>query len=986
MAFTIEALEKALTEKLVDSRRYIQLADLRTQKNYRTVTDFLTGKTPSLGTIEGEWALYDYQVFGLLVENIVHPSVTDQLVIDLCMDATMVQYVQVGLINRFAALTAMDRSLSAVNAMTQYYQQLGFTTDRVWQDLMAYFEGKEEPFVKEQLEGTELKQFLSEYMVQHKLSYTSIRHHFKYTWNYLYLLLMEENQQDQKAQDHLIQMVTYDHTVLRFLHTYRGGKYIPAIVAHLEQLGIYSESDIQQRFMLVMALYRLDRTQFAPLLSSLAKQYILFMVNQKLFRSWETTYWIKEPGFEKERLGLSGCAVYYLLQYDRTEILSQIQGWLAKKRYLPFSAMAALHQVLGPEALPLLQADLQNDTPVDGPPHYAGMLDLMKHSFEPTDYIPFVWKVVSSKSKTIKGYIISLLVDKDPEVESKAIALLDNKQAETRLTAATILQRTASPTAMEAVKRALQKEANDNARDMLLQTVGADLEANADAAFVQEMIAGAQSRGKLDTPQEPWLEESGMPALHYKDGSRLGVEAIRFLVYRMSRVKTMRSDIEARMLLAQIDRERAGEWARHLFQLLLDNGAKAEHKYLIALSALLGDDDTVDKLRTTTNNWLDENRSKMAEYGVGALALQGSNKALRWVEWYSRKYRNKKAVIGATALQALEDAAEELGITTQELGDRVVPDFGFDGLFRHFKIGEDEYRAFVDSKFKICFFDEDNKSLKALPSGASATLKEEFKDLAKEIRDVVKSQSLRLEHYLVVQRSWAPEAWQSFFLNNPVMFIYATRLLWGIYIDGELKDCFVCQEDTTLVNIEDEEIDIPEGAVIRIVHPLHLTADLLQAWQRKFFDGSIEAIFPQLDRPVYRLEEADRTKKIIADFDGKLTEPGSIRGTLERYGWRKGQAEDGGMIPVFYFMDYDRKVEAVLEVQGVFATGFDTDMEPSLRRLLFIHAGSSKGWYSGPKDEQDERLVALGTVADTFYSEVMSAVQAIKLKATDKSG
>lgn len=75
----------------------------------------------------------------------------------------------------------------------------------------------------------------------------------------------------------------------------------------------------------------------------------------------------------------------------------------------------------------------------------------------------------------------------------------------------------------------------------------------------------------------------------------------------------------------------------------------------------------------------------------------------------------------------------------------------------------------------------------------------------------------------------------------------------------------------------------------------------------------------------------------------------------------------------------------MLEVQGVFAAGFDTDMDPSLRRLFFIRAGSGrKGWYSEPKDEQDERLVALGTVADTLYSEVLSAVHAIKLKATDK--
>ncbi len=42
------------------------------------------------------------------------------------------------------------------------------------------------------------------------------------------------------------------------------------------------------------------------------------------------------------------------------------------------------------------------------------------------------------------------------------------------------------------------------------------------------------------------------------------------------------------------------------------------------------------------------------------------------------------------------------------------------------------------------------------------------------------------------------------------MFIYATKLLWGIYKEGQLVDCFICREDT-LVNVEEAEIIVPEG-------------------------------------------------------------------------------------------------------------------------------------------------------------------------------
>jgi len=62
--------------------------------------------------------------------------------------------------------------------------------------------------------------------------------------------------------------------------------------------------------------------------------------------------------------------------------------------------------------------------------------------------------------------------------------------------------------------------------------------------------------------------------------------------------------------------------------------------------------------------------------------------------------------------------------------------------------------------------------------------KKSGKDLANPAKWVSKGISSRLEYYLVTQRKWTFQQWQQFFLNNPVMFIYATRLLWGVY-EGE---------------------------------------------------------------------------------------------------------------------------------------------------------------------------------------------------------
>jgi hypothetical protein len=388
----------------------------------------------------------------------------------------------------------------------------------------------------------------------------------------------------------------------------------------------------------------------------------------------------------------------------------------------------------------------------------------------------------------------------------------------------------------------------------------------------------------------------------------------------------------------------------------------------------------VNKFCSAINKWIDDSRKVMCEYGIEALALQGSNKALRWIEWYSRKYRNKKTYISEAAFKALTAAAEELEISTHELGDRIVPDFGFDGLFKHFTINGEEYRAFVDSNFKLAYFNEDNKKLKSLPAAADKEIAAEFKGIAKEVRDVVKAQSSRLEHYLIVQRKWAFAEWQQFFLNNPIMFIYATKLLWGVYDkDNKLVSCFLCQEDTTLVDKEGNEIEAPEEYFVGIVHPISLSPDELQSWKRQFFDGSIEPVFPQLERPVHFIANEDREKRVVRNFVDVPTDSGSIKNTLDRYGWRKGDTGDGGFINTFHYLDHGNKIEAELEVDGVLVYGFDDNA--TLGQLFFVDTSVKRTYNSGVTNtDRDERLIQLGKLSPVFYSEVITAIKAIKTR------
>jgi hypothetical protein len=294
-------------------------------------------------------------------------------------------------------------------------------------------------------------------------------------------------------------------------------------------------------------------------------------------------------------------------------------------------------------------------------------------------------------------------------------------------------------------------------------------------------------------------------------------------------------------------------------------------------------------------------------------------------------------------------------------------------------VNGENYRAFIDSNFKIAFFNDDNKKLKTIPAATDNALKEEFKGIAKEVRDITKSQSSRLEYYLVIQRKWSFSQWRQAFLENPVMFIYATRLLWGVYDEaGSLQKAFYCNEDTSLQDANYDEVAPDDNARIGIVHPMQLQADELQLWKQHFYDTSVDAIFPQLERAVINLNEDELAKTISGKYDGKHMKTGSIRSTLEKHGWHKGGTGDGGYVDSFKLLYDEKNVEAVLEVEGV-SVVYGFGGEEKLGRLYVLNKAKTNNskWYS-PKGADDEALVSFKELPAIFLNEIFTAVEAIK--------
>lgn len=592
-----------------------------------------------------------------------------------------------------------------------------------------------------------------------------------------------------------------------------------------------------------------------------------------------------------------------------------------------------------------------------------------------------IWSFLQHKSKKIREMAAITLSKLGERIIPEASKLLNDKKGEVRQIGALILSLIKTDESQRILLEALDNEKNDDARDVILESLSGVLPVPKTEEKLKERIEKAQKRGKLDNPIEKWLDESQLPSLNWLSGKAFTSDEIRYLFYRQSRTKDIRIDSEAKPMLALIDKSTSHGFASALLKTYFTNGADAKQKYCLGLGAILGGDDECNSLKSKVTQWADAGRGKMAEYAVKALALNGSTKALRAVEFFSRKYKNKNKNIGAAANEAFVIVAEDLNISPYELADSIIPDFGFDGLFKEFEVDGETYRAFIDNDFKLAYLNEDNKVLKSLPKATTNELKEEFKEIGKEIKDIVKSQSSRLEQYLVIQRKWNTEKWQAFFMGNPVMFAYAVRLIWGIYdTDNQLIDTFRCQEDQTLINAEGDEIELPEDAQIGMVHPISLTAEQITYWTENLYDDDIQPIFPQLTRPVITLNEKDKNLKISKEFQGVQYGGYGFISKMEKIGWNRGSVVDGGWISS-YFKDFsDLGFTAIITQQGELCVGY-YDGNAELNELMFVRKKAVQFGsyiYDEPSNENDERLMAFGEVPAIIYSEVMADMQFFK--------
>lgn len=582
---------------------------------------------------------------------------------------------------------------------------------------------------------------------------------------------------------------------------------------------------------------------------------------------------------------------------------------------------------------------------------------------------------VSDSSKIVKEEFFEIVSGKK-EWEGDVKEFLAAKKAAVREMAVRILEhwQKAGGDYKDVLTKAMEQEKNKKVLTQIhhaLNVKESDLpqEELSKADLIKQLHKGNKKRTLA------WAYETPFSIVHKTNGETAEEEYLQAVLLCYSGPDGCGISKNAAFLAEDLNTAEFAVYVNELFDKWLAANAESKKRWVLYAASIHGGNEIITKIQRQVQEWPLIMRGAIAAEAVRALALNPLPRALLLVDGMSRKFKFKQ--VKKAAGEALEFAASQLGISREELSDRIVPDLGFDeNMKRMFDYGTRSFTVTVTPALEIEVYDETGKKLKNMPSPGkrddekkAAAAYEEYKLMKKQMKATVSSQKMRLEFALSVKRIWKTDAWKKLFVKNPLMHQFAIGLIWGVYEDGKLTQCFRYMEDGSFNTKDEEEYELPEESQIGLVHPVELSKEETEAWKEQLSDYEITQPFMQLDRPVYRMTEEEAGTQSLERFGGCIINGLSLNGKLTAAGWYKGSVEDGGCYYTYYREDAESGMGVELHFSGCPIGDYSEDV--TIYDARFYKAGEvAHGSYC--YDEADKnKAYFLKDVPQRYFSEIV---------------
>jgi len=613
----------------------------------------------------------------------------------------------------------------------------------------------------------------------------------------------------------------------------------------------------------------------------------------------------------------------------------------------------------------------------------------------PRAIAPHLWDLALGSNKTFRP-AAQWCLRNYPDRHQLVIRALGSGRKDERATAATWLGDMGDPAAVKPLLKALKKEKHDEPKAAMmgsLETLGQDVD-----KFLNRKKLLEEAQKGLEKPIHKdlaWFPFDNLPKVTWeRNRQKVAPEILRWFIVQSFRLKKPEPGPLLRRYCALMRPDQRHELGRFVLQAWLAHDTRPAHthqeaealadcalaqmqKYAKQYPQYYGDLDQAAYRKQQLGHFLNECLGS-ANSSKGVLAVAGAccgPEIVPAIQRYLKQYYGKRLAQGKALIQMLswvdhplaiqlllsvgtrfrtrgiqkeaaryvDLLAERKGWSRDELGDRTIPNAGFesDGT-QELDYGPRQFKAVLADDFSIQLTNPVGKAIKALPTPgklddeevAKAT-KKGFTAAKRELKQVLKLQRERLYEAMCVRRSWAFDEWRTFLLEHPIVGRYCQRLVWMVQRNQEVIATFRPLADRTLTGTEDEELTCDAGDQVLLAHEAVLDPAVAKAWLEHLTDYEIEPLFEQFGKPEFTTTDELKQSTEIDAFEGHLVNSFKLRSRANKLGYQRGQAEDGGWFMTYFKPFHGLSIQAVIEFTGNIVP--EENRTVALMRLYFSH-------------------------------------------------
>lgn len=467
------------------------------------------------------------------------------------------------------------------------------------------------------------------------------------------------------------------------------------------------------------------------------------------------------------------------------------------------------------------------------------------------------------KSEAVKEYIITLLEDKTEYIDMIIEKTLSKKQNERELSIKILktwlkkeaISKEKREKILISLKNVLLKEKTnkikelfkdiDELKDIVEETV---IDKVMDPAEIVKKSLRARNMNSL-----LWLKFDTLLKVRLKDENKYCHEDIlKAIIFIYRSQKEICRNKEADILLQTLNTDDLKKFAELVFKRWSEYDFNIKEKWVLPFTCLYGGQTGINSIKNEIKNWYKNNKIILAQYGLSALSLIKTKEMFMY--FYNYEAGCNSSAIKHANNAILGNLADEFGITYAELFTRIYLDKNEEMELNY---GDRRFKVCLNDRASLDIFNESGKKVRGIPKpqeNNEQQIKEykKYEQLKKALKKTIKNYLQSLNHERgMLQTTYYKGQWEKLFINSPILKRLSWGIIWGVYENESLIDTFMCMEDGTFNNINDEEFDfkgcLNENRLIKAVKKEELGEEKTALWKKQILDYEINKIVKQLE-------------------------------------------------------------------------------------------------------------------------------------------